>query len=178
MNIYKCIISLIALFYFLEGSAQSEHKSIFYGIQPMVTKEKFYDKNEYDVNIIPLVVQKSISKRLDFRITSVVNYHFGDSPGFSDLGAGLTLPIFVKSKEKINEKSKGFYIAPFIGVGNNVLNHHYTITPSGELGYQFSNSKKFSFTVFSQLGASYFKYENKELWRQHFGIRVNLGIFL
>lgn len=51
--------------------AQDDKRFNFIGINPSVTVEPFYDKGEFDINIFPIVYQRSLTKRLDIRLTSI-----------------------------------------------------------------------------------------------------------
>ena len=92
--------------YSLCGYSQQEFQPLFIGLQPMITQEKWYDKNEFDVNILPVVLQRTVSLRLDARITTVANYHFGNSSEFSDLGLNFTVPVFFKKKSGVSFDTK------------------------------------------------------------------------
>ena len=96
-------------------------KPVFLGLQPGITKEKFYEPNEFDINIIPLVVQFPVSKRADVRITTIGNYHFGTVNGFSDIGIQLITPIYFTKKATTNAASAGFYLGPLVGFGRNIF---------------------------------------------------------
>ena len=179
MNMKRFIVILISLFFFNNLSIAQGGKPIFFGLQPGITQEKFYDKDEFDVNVIPLVIEIPLSKCVDLRLTSIGNYHFGgEENGFSDLGFQLLTPVFLKRKEAVNEKSSGIYIAPVGGYGRNLLYDHNTYVLAAEAGYLFPTNNRFSLSLGVQLGGSYFDYDDEsDLWRQHFGIKVNLGFW-
>ena len=157
-----------------------EKKPLFLGIQPAVTKEQFYDAGEFDINIIPIVLQMPLSKKFDLRLTTLGNYHFGGTEGFSDLGLQAVVPYFIFSKkEKTNSKSHGFYAGPVLGFGRNLLNDHYTTTLGIEPGYMFETEKHFTLSLGLQFGGSYFTYDDQsDIWRNHFGFKLNLGWWL
>lgn len=158
--------------------AQSK-RPVFIGLQPSFTKETFYEKNEFDINIIPLIVQVPIGKRIDLRATSEVNYHFGPSNGISDVGAQFVLPIFLKKKENTNTLSHGFYAGPVLGLGTNLIDDHNTLTLALEPGYMFKANSSFTLALGLQLGASYFDYFNKSnVWYSHIGFKINVGFWV
>ena len=155
-------------------------KPIFVGIQPAVTKEKFYTEKEFDINVVPLVFQIPLCKQMDLRIGTLANYHFGgEKQQFSDIGFQLVAPVFLKAKEETNLKSFGFYAAPVLGLGRNLVNEHYTTTVAAEAGYMFEATKRFTLSMGLQLGGSYFTYDNlPNKWVQHFGYKINLGFWI
>jgi len=75
-----------------------ERKPIFLGIQPGITKEEFYEKDEFDVNVVPLVFQIPISIKFDFRFVTIANYHFGTKEAFSDIGFQSVFPFYFRKK--------------------------------------------------------------------------------
>jgi len=175
----KNTLILVVLFlnsiYYTTGQTE---KPFFLAIQPGITQEKFYEKDEFDVNVVPIVLQFPVSKRIDLRFVSLANFHFGNSKQFSDIGIHAIAPIFFKKKEEINSLSNGFYVGPLLGLGTNLLNEHRTTTVGFESGYMFATDKRFSITLGLQLGGSHFNYSNKpNVWRQHFGFKANIGFW-
>ena len=61
-----------------------EKRPVFIGLQPSFTRETFYEEGEFDINIVPLMVQVPIDKMVDIRFTSEVNYHFGSTNCISE----------------------------------------------------------------------------------------------
>ncbi len=161
-------------------SYSQDKRPIFIGLQPGFTVEPFYEKNEFDINIIPITLQIPLGKRIDFRITTLANYHFGGKKnGFSDLGFQFVLPVYLKKKENTKTSSKGFYIGPVIGIGRNMLNDHYTTTLAIEPGFQFPAMRSFAISMGLQFGGSYFAYDNQpNVWRNHFGFKINIGFWV
>lgn len=169
---YLVIVCLVILN--LQVFSQEESTPIFVGVQPSVTKEKFYDKGEFDLNVIPFVFEKGINKRMDLRITTLANYHFGDNARFSDIGFELASPIFLKKKE--SQYSNGFFASPIVGPSRNNLNKHYTLTLALEGGYLFDLGNRFALSTQIQYGSSCFNYDSKQNeWLPHFGVKVNFG---
>ena len=156
-----------------------DKRPVFIGLQPSFTKETFYEKNEFDINVIPLIVQVPVGKRIDLRATSEVNYHFGPSDGISDVGAQFVMPIYFKKKENTKAMSHGFYAGPVLGLGTNLIDDHNTLTLAVEPGYMFKPNKRFSIALGLQLGASYFDYFNKSnTWYSHIGFKINIGFWV
>jgi len=179
----KIFISVFSLSFFLlclssTINAQSS-RAIFLGIQPGVTKEKFYEKNEFDINVVPIVFQVSLNKRIDLRFVTLANYHFGDEQQFSDVGLLTSLPVYIFKKEELDDPSSGFFIGPHVGLSKNLLNEHYTANFAIEPGYQHSFSDRFALSAYLQYGGSYFAYhDGSSKWEQHFGIKVDLGFWI
>ncbi len=156
-----------------------DKRPIFLGLQPSFTKETFYEKNEFDINILPITIQIPVAKRIDMRATSEVNYHFGPSNGISDVGIQFVIPVYLKKKEYTKSISQGFYAGPVLGLGTNHINDHNTLTLAIEPGYMFKPSKSFSLALGLQLGASYFDYYDKSnTWYSHIGVKINVGFWV
>lgn len=157
-----------------------EKRPIFIGIQPSYTAEQFYEENELDINVIPLLVQFPVAKLVDLRFVTIGNYHIGgEENGFSDIGLQIVMPVFFKKKEEVKTPSKGFYAAPVVGLGRNLINDHNTLTLAAEAGYMFASSKSFSLALGLQFGATYFDYDDQpNVWRNHFGFKVNIGFWV
>jgi hypothetical protein len=173
------LISALYIFQSTIGLCQ-EKKPVFLGLQPSITQEKFYDDDEFDINILPVTVEFPVSKRADLRFTSILNYHIGgEEEGISDVSFQMLAPIFFIKKEIVNEKSYGFYIAPVGGYGRNLLNDHHTYLLAVEPGYLFKTEKSFTLSLGIQFGGSYFDFDDgQDGWEQHFGVKVNLGFWL
>lgn len=160
------------------GYSQQEKRAFFIGIQPSFTKEKFYEKNEFDINVFPIVFQTGISKRVDFRATALANYHFGNAAQFSDLGIELATPIFWKKKESPKAKSQGIFLSPVIGLSSNLMNDHNTVNTIIEGGYFFLIGEKLALSASLQYGRSFFYYHNGTTNNvEHFGVKVNVGLW-
>lgn len=176
----RFVIIIIILTALIKTGSAQDKKPIFIGLQPGFTAEPYYDKNEFDINIIPVTIQMPISKRLDIRLITLANYHFGGKEnGFSDIGFQFVLPFYLKKKEAPNIIPQGFYLGPVLGIGRNLINDHYTTTLAIEPGYQFPTKKSFSISMGLQLGGSYFTYDNQpNILRSHFGFKVNIGFWV
>jgi len=95
--------------------AQTSKSPFFLGLQPGVTKEKFYSKSEFDVNIIPIVFQIPIAKKIDFRVITLANYHFGGGNQFSDIGIQTVYPVYFKKKKIYIVNRMDFILHWFLG---------------------------------------------------------------
>ncbi len=176
--VYISTLILLSLFSAASIYAQ-EKRPVFIGLQPSFTKETFYEKDEFDINIVPLMVQVPIGRLIDLRVTSEVNYHFGPTNGISDVGAQFVAPIYFKKKETVKSISHGFYAGPVLGLGTNLINDHNTLTVAVEPGYMFMANKSFTLALGLQFGASYFNYfEKSNVWRSHIGFKINVGFWV
>lgn len=177
----QIIMKTIWTFLFISigfSSLGQSKTSYFVGIHPSFVKESFYEKNEFDINLIPLVFQIPIGKRVDLRGTNYYNYHFGEEKSMADVGLEVAVPIYFKKKEDKNMFSKGLYLSPTVGWSRNFLNDHNTLTMSIEPGYIFKLGERFHLSLYLQYGQSLFMYaDDVDIWRQHFGIKVNLGFW-
>lgn len=149
----------------------------FIGIKPSVTVEPFYEKGELDINVFPLVYQRTISRRVDIKTLSIVNYGIrNNNSSFSHLGFQFAVPIFFKLKEKKSEPSKGFYIAPGFGLSRNLIEKHNNLGFWVEPGYNLLITQKLSISFSIQLGATQFWYDDgTQKLGNHFGIQVIFG---
>lgn len=147
------------------------------GINPSVTVEPFYKKAEFDISIFPIVFQRSVSKRMDIRFTSIVNLGIRESGHqISHLGLETAVPVFLRSKEGRQDYSSGFFIAPVLSVTSNQIEKHQNIGLWLEPGYHllFDNAVAMSFGL--QIGGTYFHYNNgTSKWGSHFGAKIILG---
>jgi hypothetical protein len=176
-EIKLCIIFILALS--LRAKSQSV-SPIFIGFQPNITVEPFYEKGEFDADIAPVVLEISVSKRMNFKIAPTVNYRFGgETEGVSDVGAHLVLPVFFKAKENEADRPFGFYLGPVFGFGRNLIGDHYTTTLAVEPGYLFETKNRFTISMGLQLGATYFSYDAEpNKWRSHWGPKFSFGFWV
>jgi hypothetical protein len=160
--------------------AQEDKKFNFIGLNPSVTVEPFYDKGELDINIFPLVYQRTLTKRLDIRLTSILNLGIRNTGNeISHFGFETGLPIFFKQKETKNEISKGFFIAPILSVTRNRIEEHNNLGLWIEPGYNLLFDNNFAMTFGLQLGGTYFAYDNGQTkWGNHFGVKIIIGKWL
>ena len=176
------VFSIVLIFFLCRFQANGQNKrAVFLGLQPAITVEPDYEKNEFDINVLPIVFQVSLSKRIDFRLVSIFNYHFSpDKNEFSDLGIEAGLPVFFKAKEELSNPSSGFFISPAFLFVRNIENDHYSITCAVEPGYFFSFDSRFAFSLQLQLGGTYFMYDEEipNAWKSHFGFKGNLGFWI
>lgn len=150
------------------------------GINPSVTVEPFYEKGELDINVVPLVFQKTLTRRLDLRFVSVLNLGIRNSGNqISHVGLETTLPIYLAAKEDKTIPSRGFYVAPGVSFTRNRLGGHTNSSLFLEPGYQLLISPKISLTFGLQVGRTYFVYDNEATKSGgHFGFKLIIGYWL
>lgn len=145
-----------------------------------MTIEPFYDRGEFDVNILPIVYQSSLTRRLDIRYNSIVNLGVRkEGNEISHIGFETGLPIFFKQKENKNDISKGFFIAPILSATRNRIAANYNLGLWIEPGFNLLFDNNFAMSFGVQLGGTNFNNNNVITgWQNHFGIKVILGIWL
>jgi hypothetical protein len=160
----RFIILLLTVLSVNSVFGQNEKRLNYLGINPSITVEPFYDKGELDINIFPFVYQRSITKRFDIRLTSILNLGVRNNGNeISHIGLETGLPIFIKSKESQNEISKGFFIAPILSLSRNRIEKHNSLGLWIEPGYNLLFDNDFAMTFGLQLGGTYFPHDNGQL---------------
>lgn len=160
-----------------EVKAQTEKTLHLVGVNPSVTVEPFYEKGELDVNIFPFVYQRPVAKRLDLRLTTILNLGIRNKGNaISHFGLETALPIFFKQKESKSELSKGFFIAPVVSLTRNRVEEHNNVGLWLEPGYNLLFENKFAMSFGLQIGRTYFNYDNDlTKWGGHFGVKIIFG---
>ncbi len=173
----KSILLLLTTLTINTVYGQDEKRFNFFGINPSVTVEPFYEEGELDINIFPIVYQRSLTKRFDIRLTSILNLGVrNDGNEISHIGFEAGLPMFLKSKETKNEISKGFFVAPLLSITRNRMEEHNSLGLWIEPGYNLLFDNDFAMTFGVQLGGTYLPQENGQTkWGSHFGIKVIIG---
>ena len=106
MRLHICIL-LSILRVSLKTVAQN--KQNFIGINPSVTVEPFYNKGEFDVNILPFVYQRTMTNMADLRFTSVLNLGIRyNGNNISHFGLETAFPVFSKRKKIKQNFQKAF----------------------------------------------------------------------
>ena len=157
--------------------AQENETINFIGVNPSITVEPFYNKGELDINVFPVVYQKTVSRRIDFRILTIVNYGIRDTnSAFSHLGVQMALPVFIIKKDNNQKPSKGFFIAPGVGLTRNLIEKHNNFGLWIEPGYHLLIDEKFGLSFGVQFGATHLWYDNGTTkWGNHFGVKIIFG---
>jgi hypothetical protein len=181
LNYEKSIFLLVCLLSFTQGlDAQDKITKHFIGLNPSITAEPFYEDGELDINIFPIVYQRIITKRADFRMTSILNYGIrNDGNKASIYGFEIAAPFFISQKLDKYLPSKGFFFAPVVSIVRYSKEEHTNLGIWFEPGYNFLMDNNFSLSLGVQAGATYFSYDNEqEKWRNHFGIKIVFGKWL
>ena len=173
----KSILFLITLVTANTVFGQNEKRFNFFGVNPSVTVEPYYNSGELDINIFPLVYQRSISNRLDLRLTSILNYGIRNGTNqLSHIGTAVGIPFFFQKKEDKVEISKGFFVAPILSVTRNNEANHTNIGTWIEPGYNILFENEFALSLGLQIGGTYFINDSSaNAWGNHFGVQVIFG---
>lgn len=173
----KSILLLLTVLAINTVYGQDEKRLNFLGINPSVTVEPYYNSGELDINILPIVYQRSITNRLDLRLTSVMNYGIRNgNDKLSHIGLEFGVPVFFKKKENIIEISKGFFIAPLLSLTRNNEANHTNIGTWVEPGYNILFENNFALSLGLQIGGTYFINDSSaNTWGNHFGVKVVFG---
>lgn len=154
--------------------------SLFIGINPSVTKEKFYPKGAFDVNILPLTFETTVIQNLDARLILMMNYGFrSTASALISTGAELSLPYYIHRGGFDDGIPKGFYVGPGFAYTRNIHYSNNSFTAFVEPGYSFVWDDGFSLIIGLQYGQTYFRYDDGSRGQtQHFGVKVILGWWL
>jgi len=174
-SIYFLAILIITLPF--QASSQTERIPFFLGLNPSVTIEPFYEKGELDINILPLVFQRKMTYRIDFRLTSILNLGIrNEGSKISHFGIESAFPIFLKKKDNKTDCSSGFFISPIISLTRNRIEEHNNLGLWIEPGYHLLFENKIAMSFGLQLGSTYFVYdEGQTKWGNHFGVKIIIG---
>ena len=132
----KYVLLLLTILTANAAFGQDERRMNFFGINPSVTVEPYYNSGELDINVLPIVYQRSFTNRIDFRLISILNYGIRNgNDKLSHIGAEIGTPIFLKKKKDKVEISKGFFISPILSLTRNNEANHTNIGSWIESGY-------------------------------------------
>jgi len=171
-------IVFVSFGFMYEGIAQL-FPPVFIGVQPSFTKEKYYEKDAFDINIIPLVLQTKLNRKMDVRFVTLINYHFGNEKGLNSIGFELLVPYYLLPQDYTGYPSYGLYIAPVGAYSINPDKQFSTVTLAVEPGYIFIPDQRFTLSLGIQAGASHMDViQGEDTWQSHYGMKVNIGIWL
>ena len=83
--------------------------SLYLGLGPDITMEKEYTKGEFDVNVLPFVIQYNLNNYMGIRASTVINLHVKDGTEVSHVGGQLALPVYFLSGA--SSPVSGIYLA-------------------------------------------------------------------
>lgn len=150
------------------------------GLQLAITAEPD-DGGDMSValNVVPLVVEFSMTRRVGLRATSLVNYQFaGTRSGIAQLGGSLTVPIYLPGRRG-ESPFQGFYVGPHCGAAINRLYGGADLSPAAEAGFRWRLARRWSLNLATQLGASWLNRPDPEntRWVMHFGVYPSIGVW-
>ena len=172
--IYKISLLLVLILMGKQSGFGQEKGSLFIGLGPDITKEKDYEKGEFDVNVLPFDIQYYLSKTIALKASAVVNLHVADRTEISQVGGQLAVPIYFLRGTEI--PFSGIYLAPLFGWAHNYISQGNEITAAAEAGYTWITPGGFTLNLGLQLGGSYFTARDETAgWRNHSGLKFRLG---
>ena len=173
----KLLLVLIANLLFCLAIFCQNKSTFFIGVNPAVSVESEYFKGDFDINVLPLVLEFPIAKQFDIRAISVLNYGFRNTySALINYGAELSIPYYVSRKQKKYDISKGFFIALGGAFNRNYHYYHSNLSLFFEPGYNFLFGNNFALTIDLQFGRTYYWYDaGANIVGSHFGVKVILG---
>ena len=173
----------------MAGAQEAERPVIkpvqwYIGIQPgfLPTFIDQYDRQVWDINLIPLTVEYAVNRHWALRVHSIYNLGVGaynQAAQLSNYGFEIAMPFYLSLKNS-EEGHRGFFIGPAITPDYNVANKYYTFGFGGEAGFSFLFGHKWSFSLSAQAGIKLQKYPNEGFYRyiQYAIPVVGIGIWL
>ena len=160
---------------FLINSISVYANELFIGIEPSYVKEPSYAQEDYDLNIVPLLLEYEVSDDWTLRATSVVTYHFGVISAFYDKGVEIAAPFYFDS----SATKKSWFITPAFTFIRNDTSAYNSKTLAGELGYALRFDDDFVLNFGFQYGRTYFNYDTGlQNDVEHMGLKVRFGYWL
>lgn len=174
----RLLFAFLLLFHVsLNSFSQNIKQNYFLGVNPSITIEPYYTAGEFDVNILPLVIQKPINARSGIRLISLVNLGFRQTGNrISHIGLSGGWVYYLSSQEENLTSKYGCYLAPVVDISHNRIENSINTGLYAETGYQFTLPKNWGITTGLQLGYTHFNYSSAaNKWKPHFGIKVIIG---
>ncbi len=167
METLKILLILVLI---IPGYAAND---LLLGLEPAMTVEPFYEDNEFDLNLVPLVIHQRGAESLKTRLILQANYHFADEAGFNNVGLEVARPAYIFEEGSF----AGAYTTPIVSLGLNILDDQLKSTMGGEIGYSFDTETNWRFNVALQVGATFFGENDTgpSEWKNHFGIKFHFG---
>lgn len=168
----KAILLLSLLNTFSASMAGSQYSL---GIEPQFSQEDWYDKNEWNTNILPFVYETGLGAHSSIRLRSHLFLHTGgvDGTAISLLGLGAAWLWYLDPKSN-NGQYHGFNFGPVAILSYDFLDEINHSTYALEAGHAFALSKTWSMNVAMQSGRSFFS-GGKHPAAEHFGIYIGLS---
>lgn len=175
------IFYLSVLLCFLSGALKAQEQSSFLlGIKPGFKILPAYNNGEIDINVAPLVFQKTLTKHIDMRVGTVMTLAVRKTGNqISELGVDIYIPYFFNAKTHKYARSEGFYVAPVISAVRNSMNNYEVYGFWIEPGYQFYMNDRYAFMAGLQYGVNYFNHEDRsDSTIGYFGVTLIFGFWL
>lgn len=173
----KILITLLIIISVKFSFTQS-NKPIMLGVTPSISVEQGYGTGDFDLNIIPFVIEYPIIDNVNIRLTSIGKYSFRiiDS-ALRDIGGELAIPVYFNFTDPPRVPN-GLYIAPALMLTRNIHYNHNTASVFFEPGYNFLYNDKFSLILGLQIGRKYFLQTGAtNVQQNYYGIKIVLGIW-
>lgn len=173
-SINLSVNSILLLLALISPSITMAKPQYFLGIEPQVHQEDWYEKDELDINILPLVYERPFREHFGLRMRGNLYLHTGGSDGtaISLLGLGAAWQWYL---DPISEHGlHGFNIGPAAIFSRDILDNFNHTTLALEVGYAFAIADSWILNVSSQIGRSFFS-GNTHPDSPHFGVYVNFG---
>jgi len=171
----KVLLIAVLLMFLGNCHVSAQQKGALYlGLSPDITTEKEYGKGEFDLNVLPIVIQYYLNNTVAIRVSSTVNLHIGNGTEIAQVGGQVAIPVYFLSKS--SSAISGIYLAPLGGMSHNYISASNEITTAAEAGYTWNLPGGFTMNLGLQLGGTYFTAEDETAgWRNHSGIKFSLG---
>lgn len=164
---------LLLLLLALPLTSEAESR-FFLGIEPQFNQEDWYEKDELNSNILPLVYEKPLGEHFGLRARSHVFLHTGGADGtaISIVGLGAAWQWYLSP---LSERGlQGLNIGPAAIFSYDFLDSITHTTLALETGYAFPIGDVWSLNVAVQFGRSFFSGDSHPD-AGHFGLYVNFG---
>jgi hypothetical protein len=154
----------------------------FIGLMPGGTIDiiaPYYPIARYDINVVPFVFETPINTVTDFKFASIGIYRYGDSPRLSATGGQVVFPRYFKAKQRYSEKSKGWYLGPFVSGIRDFYRNLYAVSPGLEFGAVFEDKRRFALSLNVQAGGTYqFRLNRKNAIVPFAAINLGFGFWV
>ncbi|NQV53339.1 MAG: hypothetical protein HQ500_09155 [Flavobacteriales bacterium] len=141
--------------------------------------DPYYPIARYDINVVPFVFETPINTVTDIKCASIGIYRYGDSPRLSAVGGQLVFPRYFKAKQRYSEKSKGWYLGPFVSGTRDFYRNLYTASPGLEFGAIFEDKRSFALSLNIQAGGTYeFRLNRKNAMVPFVAINLGFGFWV
>jgi len=181
MNKKKSSVTLLIsiLFFLLASPVFAEDTTpIYIGVEPRIGREDWYQDGEYDVNVIPLVIEFALSDNISFKTKTSYFMHYGGSVGSKRSLVGIGGNVFYHFKPISDSRQyHGLFLGPLLESNYDYIEAMRHSTIAAEVGYAIPVDTDWSVNISAQYGRTNFSDATKPT-ADHFGIFVNFGYWL